>query len=468
MVQIDPMNDPPAEEQQTGLVGAIQRPLGLWSGRRELAWLVAYFVLVSLPLLILLSGEMPPPVEFWWDFAMGLGFAGLAVIGVQFALTARFRRLTSPFGIDVIYVFHSYLAWIGLGLVATHFAILWLFHREALGVLNPLEARWELTSGRVALTLFALAVITSQWRKALNLEYGLWRYAHVAFSTLGFATAVAHVLGVGNYTSAPLKATLWLLVTLSWLGVILWVRLVKPLRQLQTPYVVKEVRPEPGEAVTLMLEPDGHDGIRDFKPGQFAWLTLGSSPFLLREHPFSIVSPPEALPQICFGIKALGDFTSKLRDLNPGHSAYLDGPYGVFSVDSFPTAAGYVFIVGGIGVTPALSMLRSLAARADRRPLWLFYGNDTLDDIIYGKEIEGLKPLLDLRVIHVIKEPPEEWKGESGFLTKEILARHLADDTNGLVFFLCGPPPMTKAAREALLTLGADADRIRVEIFELV
>ena len=55
-----------------------------------------------------------------------------------------------PFGIDVIYVFHRCLAWIGLWLITLHFGILWLFHHEALGVLNPLEARWELTSGRGA------------------------------------------------------------------------------------------------------------------------------------------------------------------------------------------------------------------------------------------------------------------------------------------------------------------------------
>jgi predicted ferric reductase len=462
------MNDPPRGEQQTGLASVVRHPLGRWSGARELTWVAAYLALVSLPLVVLLLGEMPPPVGFWWDFAMGLGFAGLAVIGMQFALTARFRRLTSPFGIDVIYVFHRYLAWIGLGLVATHFAILWFFHHEALGVLNPLEARWELTSGRVAITMFALAVVTSQWRKALKLEYGIWRYAHVGFATLGFAAAVAHILGVGNYTATPAKAVLWLLVTLSWLGLILWVRLFKPWRQLQAPYRVQAVRPEAADAITLVLEPDGHDGMRSFKPGQFAWLTIRASPFLMREHPFSIASAPEDLPRISFGIKALGDFTGGLRNIAPGEPAYLDGPYGVFSVDSFPDAAGYVFIVGGIGVTPALSMLRSLAARGDRRPLWLFYGNNTLEEVIYRTEIEELTQRLDLRVIHVLKDQPDGWTGESGFLNAEILARHLPGDKGGIVFFLCGPPPMTAAAREALLLQGVGADRIRAEIFELV
>ncbi|MDP2356230.1 MAG: ferric reductase-like transmembrane domain-containing protein [Beijerinckiaceae bacterium] len=462
------MNDRTKEKQQNGLATVVRHPLGVWSGGRELAWVAAYLALVSLPLVLLLLGEMPPAVGFWWDFSMGLGFAGLAVIGMQFALTARFPRLTSPFGIDVIYVFHRYLAWVGMGLVAAHFSILWLFHHEALGALNPLEARWELTSGRVSLTMFALAVVTSQWRKALKLEYGLWRYAHVAFATLGFGAAVAHILGVGNYTSTPTKAALWLVVTLSWLCLILWVRLFKPWRQMQTPYRVQEVRPEAAGAITLVLEPDGHEGMPTFKAGQFAWLTIGANPFLLREHPFSIASAPEALPRLCFGIKALGDFTSRLRDIAPGETAYLDGPYGVFSVDSFPHAAGYAFIVGGIGVTPAISMLRSLAARGDRRPLWLFYGNNSLEDVIYGEELDDLASRLDLRVIHVVKEPPEGWEGESGFLDGDILARHLVDDKSGLVFFLCGPPPMTKAAREALLRLGVRADSIRAEIFELV
>ncbi|WP_372423829.1 ferredoxin reductase family protein [Salinarimonas chemoclinalis] len=399
---------------------------------------------------------------------MGLGFAGLGLFGLQFVLTARFRRLTSPFGIDVVYLLHRYLAWIAIGLVATHFAILWLFYEDALGVLDPREARWELTSGRAALLLLGAAVVTSQWRKPLRLEYGAWRYLHAGLATLGFAAAIAHVLGVGTYTTLSGTTAIWVALTASWLGAILWVRLVKPWRQVGAPYRVMDVQARPGDVATLALEPQGHPGLRRFAPGQFAWLTLRSSPFLLREHPFSIESPPEELPRLRFGIKALGDFSGTIRDVAPGEIAYLDGPYGVFSVDAHPDASGYVFIAGGIGVTPILSVLRSLAERGETRPLRLLYGNPTASEITYREEIDALATRLDLTVVHVLADPPDGWDGERGYVTREILERHLPASREGLVCFLCGPTPMTEAARAALQTLGVPASHIRTEVFEFV
>ena len=372
------------------------------------------------------------------------------------AVQARER----PFGIDIIYFFHRYLAIIALGLVLAHFAILWFRYEEALGPLDPREARWELTAGRAALVMFVLAVVTSEW-----IEYGWWRLSHVAFATIGFGAAIAHIVGIGYYTDAPGKRTLWLATTRSWVLVVVWARIVKPWRQKLRPYRVAEVRSELGQAWTLALEPDGPPGLRRFKPGQFAWLTLRRSPFSLRGHPFSIASPPEKLPRIEFGIKELGDFTSTIGEVKPGEVAYLDAPYGVFSVDSNPDAPGFV----GIGVTPIISMLRSMAERGDRRPVCLFYGNTNWGDVIYREELDAVRQRLDLRLVHILEQPPDDWRGERGYVTKELLERHLApEQRTALHYFLCGPTPMTRAAADALHDLGVPPSRVQTEIFELV
>lgn len=431
-------------------------------------WIGIYLLLVMAPLLVLLLGPTPPGSGFWWDLSMALGFAGLAMMGVQFALTARFKRASAPFGIDIIYVFHRHLAVIALCLVLAHFGILWVGYEDALGSLDPREAPWELTAARVALVMFALAVVTSRWRKRLGLEYGLWRFSHVALATVGFAAAVAHILGVGHYTQTPGKRLLWLSVTLFWILLVVWVRLVKPWRQARRPYRVVEVRAERNRAWTLALEPDGHPGLARFMPGQFAWLTLRASPFGLREHPYSIASAPEGLPRIEFGIKELGDFSGAVGDVKPGEVAYLDAPYGVFSIDFHPDVPGFVAVGGGIGVTPVMSMLRSMARRGDRRPVWLFYGNSTWDDVAFREELDALRGRLRLRVVHVLAEPPEGWKGETGFVTKEVLDRHLPEGERAeLHHFLCGPTPMTTAVEAALRDLGVPARRIQNEIFEL-
>jgi len=124
-------------------------------------WIAAYVAMASLPLLILLRGTLPKGGGFWWDFAMALGFGGLALLGLQPVLTARFRRATAPFGVDIIYYFHRLAAVAGVGFVLGHYLILRIRYGEALGPLSPGTAPWHMTAGRIALWLFALLVITS-------------------------------------------------------------------------------------------------------------------------------------------------------------------------------------------------------------------------------------------------------------------------------------------------------------------
>lgn len=245
---------------------------------RVALWIGIYLLLVALPLLVLLTG--PAGAGFWWDFSMALGFAGMAMLGVQFALTARFRRAAAPFGIDIVYYFHRYAALVPLGLVLAHFLVIRIDNVAALGAIDPRQAHWYMTAGRVALVLF-LVVVTSLWRKPLRIDYERWRLWHALLATTAFLAAARHIEGVGHYINAPWKRTLWTAYTLSWVGLIVHVRLVKPWTMLRRPWQVTEVRPERGNAWTLALAPVGHAGLR-FAPGQFGWLTLGDSPFHAR------------------------------------------------------------------------------------------------------------------------------------------------------------------------------------------
>ncbi|HOY60427.1 MAG TPA: hypothetical protein PK640_20095 [Verrucomicrobiota bacterium] len=106
-------------------------------------------------------------------------------------------------------------------------------------------------------------------------------------------------------------------------------------------------------------------------------MTLGDSPFSDREHPFSFSGSAEQAPRhLEFTIKELGDFTRRIKNLKRGQRAYLDGPFGALSADRHPGAEGFVFIAGGIGITPMMSHLRTFADRGDRRPLVLIYGGE--------------------------------------------------------------------------------------------
>lgn len=89
-----------------------------------LTWLTVYLLMVLAPLIILNMGEVPPGSGFWWDLSMALGFAGMAMMGVQFFLTARFKRVSAPFGIDIIYYFHRYLSIVAFVFIFLHFLII--------------------------------------------------------------------------------------------------------------------------------------------------------------------------------------------------------------------------------------------------------------------------------------------------------------------------------------------------------
>lgn len=430
-------------------------------------WVSLYLTLVLAPLAVLMIGEVPPGSGFWWDFSKALGFAGMAMMGVQFVLTARFRRASAPFGIDIIYYFHRYLAILAFAIIALHFLILRIGYVEALGTMNPLKAPWYLTAGRAALAMFALLIISSLWRKPLRIHYDEWRMLHIGLAVTAFLLALAHIEGVGYYIEAPAKRWLWTGYTLFWLLLIVYIRLIKPWRMRGKPYRVAEVRQERGGSWTLALEPDGHEGMQ-FQPGQFAWLTLRESPWHVKEHPFSFSSSAVRQDRLEFTIKEVGDFTRTIKQTQVGETAYLDGPYGVFSVDRYPDAPGFVFIAGGVGATPIVSMLRTLADRHERRPQWFVYGNNRWEEVIFREELETLKERLNLRLVHVLKEPPSDWQGESGYVTPELLRKVLPADARRYEYFLCAPKPMSDAVQQGLRALRVPLGRVHFELFDLV
>jgi len=434
---------------------------------RGIPWVAAAAAAIALPFLVLIAGRQPATGDLLWNFSKGLGFGALAMAGLQFALTARFRPMTRPFGIDIVYFFHRYLALGAVGLMLGHFGILWLWYEDALGKLNPLEARWELTAGRFALLCFVALVVSSEFRKRLNLAYGAWRWLHVGLAVAGFGAAVAHVLGVGHFTATPGSRALWLGVTLGWVGILVWVRLVVPARLAANPWRVSAVNEERGGAVSLTLSPQ-RNGLPPWKPGQFAWLTLGTSPFGLGEHPFTIASPPERAPDVTMTVKPLGGFSARLQEVRPGARAFLHGPYGAFSIDNEPDADGFVMIAGGIGITPMIANLRSMRERGDRRPAVLVYANPDWDSVAFREELDDLQRTLRLKVVHVLEKAPQGWQGETGMVTGELLERHVGAETHAWPHFLCGPPPMVQGVKDGLLALGVPLRHVDSEIFDMV
>jgi predicted ferric reductase len=428
-------------------------------------WITIFLAVVLLPVFLMLVTPLPSGRPFWLEFSVALGFFGLTQIAVQFVLIARFKSVTTPYGIDVILQFHRQLAMVAIAAIVIHPLIIVIDNPSRLKLLNPLEGNWASRFALLSLVALVTMAVTTLYRKELKFDYEYWRLSHLALGVAAVVFAQLHVSMAGLYTNTFWKHAIWVIIAIIMVGIVVYLRLVKPLVQKGNQWRVAEVRPERGKTWTLVLEPVGHPGMR-FLPGQFAWIKLAPTPFTIEEHPFSFSSSSQREDQVEFGIKELGDFTSTIKDVKPGTLASLDGPYGAFCIDRYP-AVGYVFIAGGVGITPMMSFLRSLADRADPRPVILLYADRTWEGIAFRDDIEKLKDLLDLKVVYVLQDPPEEWEGESGFITPELLNRHLPKELINRNFFVCGPPPMMDAVYEALMKQGVRKDLIHQERFNL-
>jgi predicted ferric reductase len=429
-------------------------------------WLLLYLMVVMVPVFLMLVPPVPSGRPFWLEFSVALGFVGLTQIGLQFLLIARFKRVTAPYGIDIILRYHRQIAIVAVGAILLHPLIIVIDNPSRLKLLNPLSGNWASRFGLLSLAALLAITVSSVFRERLRLDYERWRMLHIGLGVAAIATAQVHASMAGLYINTPWKQVLWIGMAAVMVGLVLYLRLVKPLRQQAYRWQVAEVREERGDTHTLALEPVDHDGIR-FEPGQFAWIKLAGSAFTLEEHPFSFASSAERRDRIEFGIKALGDFSSAIASVPPGTRAYVDGPHGAFSIDRYP-AAGYVLFAGGVGITPFMSVLRTMADRGDPRPVTLFYADKVWDDVAYRDELDRLQERLDLDVIYVLEEPPEDWSGEEGFITPELLEQRLPDDDFARDFMICGPPAMMNAVNDALVERGVPHARIQLERFALV
>jgi predicted ferric reductase len=171
---------------------------------------------------------------------------------------------------------------------------------------------------------------------------------------------------------------------------------------------------------------------------------------------------------VSFTIKNLGDWSGQeVPALKPGDTMWVEGPHGVFSIDR-EQAMGYVFIGGGIGITPLHSMCQTMAEREDVRPVVLFYGSNDAESLTLREELEALSDRMNLKIVYVLSDPPEGWEGETGYVTSDILGRHLPKQYKRFVYLICGPEPLMDAMEVALPELGVPAEQVHTERFDMV
>jgi len=430
-----------------------------------LFWITTFVILALMPGAFGMAGELPPGRGFWVELGVLLGFLGLAVLNLQCVITGRFRWFAAGFGFDNLLQFHKQMGIFALVLVLAHPAVLIAADPVFLEYFDPrVNLLRAVALGFVTVASLVL-IASSLWRLTFRLSYEKWRLLHGILSLGILFLGLAHVLMVDHYGEPLWKKGAFILMSGSAMYLIVHSRVVRPWLMRRHPYRITNLRPQRNDSWTMIIEPEGHEGLR-FRAGQFLWITVGDSPFSMQQHPFSIASSPSER-QLELTVKELGDFTGSVKNIKPGTCAWLEGPYGCFYRKP-GNGKGAVLIAGGVGVTPIMSILRDARDQGDQSPLILFDGNTAWDDVMFREEIAEMEKAMNLKVVHALTEPPEGWEGETGFIDREVLERHLPEDRANFDYFICGPGPLLDSVEPILRDLKIPAAAIFTERFDMV
>ncbi len=160
-------------------------------------------------------------------------------------------------------------------------------------------------------------------------------------------------------------------------------------------------------------------------------------------------------------------FKRALKALPIGSTAKLEGPFGSLTLHN-NRARPAVFIAGGIGITPFMSILRQAARDDLPQQLILLYSNRRPEDAAFLAELQQLEQQNEsFRLIATMTEMDKSrriWEGETGLIDEDLVKR-VGSELAVPIYYLAGPPSMVEAVRRTLNRAGIDDDDIRSEEF---
>ena len=213
-------------------------------------------------------------------------------------------------------------------------------------------------------------------------------------------------------------------------------------------------------------KPDGFE----YKAGQFADYTLQNPPETDEEgntRGFTLSSAP--FEDHLAATTRLRDtaFKRVLKNAPIGTEVALDAPYGSFTLHN-NAARPAVFLTGGIGITPARSIVLQADHDKTAHQIVIFYSNKRPEEAAYLDELtklaESSANFMFVPTMDHMEASQQSWAGETGHIDKTMLSKYV-DDLTAPIYYLCGPPGMVKAMRTLLNDAGVDDDDIRTEEF---
>lgn len=382
----------------------------------------------------------------FWDFILskqGEFYSTILMTMITFniILSCRFSIFEKIFsGLDKVYVVHKYIGYFIVLLIILHNS---LIHESRIHLTGFFTFAKDVTGPLFWLFLIVIFISALPHipvvNKILKIPYHIWKYTHYLMGIL-FLVGIYHSVGVTTLTfsNTTLSIYMYFVYIVGTLCLVYKTFLYNYFKN-KYQYIVSDIKNfEEAKTLEINMIPKDTSRFIKNKAGQFAFFQ-----FLEEEikeiHPFTISNYRNENGILRVSIKALGDWTSHLKDkLKVGTKVLIDGPYGYF-VSRKKGDDLEIWIAGGIGITPFLAILENYKKQNNQNKKIIFvWSVKDESEAIYKNEIENNIP----NNIEFILHDTSKMRFFSFLTLESKLKKELK---NNISVFICGPEPMRKA-----------------------
>jgi predicted ferric reductase len=408
------------------------------------------------PVTVALRGPFPPPVVPVIAHVTGM-LAGYGVL-VLVLLMSRTPLLERGVGADVLARWHARGGRIVLTLILVHAWAATEGWAESRGQSFPV-ALWHVlglpglvaaTAGTVLLVAVAVASVRAARRR---LTYEQWHALHL-LTYIAIALSFLHQLAGPDLAGHRWLQVAWAIGYADVFALVIRYRVLTPLRQASRHRLrVVGVSPEAPGVVSIEVAGQ-HLSELAAEAGQFFRWRFLTPDHWLTAHPFSLSAPPTDT-RLRLTVKALGEGSTNLQNLEVGTWVLAEGPYGAMTA-ARRSRSDVLLIAGGVGITPMRALFETIPL-APGDDLLLLYRARGSKDLVFRSELDAIAARRGARVVYLLGDDRDSLSAAG---LQRLVPRLCERDV-----YLCGPPAMTDAVRAALQTVGLPLAQLHEERF---